>query len=177
MSGDGSGEVLKPFLLRSSTPGMPVQFQIHESRSQVLTIQLQMRKVKLTRVGDCLKLTSIRVLNYLEGMSREGNEVDRTPPRSMVDPNEYRSRSGSAWNGLASPKIHSPAPKSRASELLELANSPMSYTNLNGGVKDQHAEEDDGDADSNIQDGLRSEDGGTILPVVRCLALENTISL
>lgn len=104
------------------------------------------------------------VLNYLEGMSREGDEPDNTPPRSMVDPSEYRSKAGS--NRVRSPPIHSPAPRSKTSEaLLELANSPMSYTNRNG-IHAAPNDDDDGDADSNIQDGLRSEAGETILPVV-----------
>lgn len=103
------------------------------------------------------------VLNYLEGMSREGDEPDNTPPRSIVDPTEYRSRAGSAHNGNGA--LFSPAPRSQRSDgLLELANSPMSYTNRNGNGVHHSREEDD--VASDVQEGVRSEVGETILPVV-----------
>jgi hypothetical protein len=104
-------------------------------------------------------------------MSREGDEPDNSPPRSMVDPAEYRSKSGSVRNGARSPPIYSPAPRSKNSDaLLDLANSPMSYTNRNGAIAvEAHVHHDDEDADSNVQDGLRSEAGETILPVVGAL--------
>ncbi|KAF8069975.1 hypothetical protein FPV67DRAFT_1485683, partial [Lyophyllum atratum] len=131
MAAAGKGEVLTPFLLRSSTPA-----------------------------------PNEKVLQYLEGMSREGDEPDNTPPRSVVDPSEFRSRAGSPR--VRSPGVISgvlsPAPRSKTSEaLLDLANSPMSYTNRNGG-KAIHNDDND-DADSNIQEGRRSEAGDTILPV------------
>ncbi|GLB45071.1 hypothetical protein LshimejAT787_1901490 [Lyophyllum shimeji] len=102
-----------------------------------------------------------KVLQYLEGMSREGDEPDNTPPRSIVDPTEFRSQVGSPR--VRSPNIHSPAPRSKTSEaLLDLANSPMSYTNRNGG--NAIPNDDNEDADSNVQEGRTSE-AGDILPV------------
>ncbi|RDB16930.1 hypothetical protein Hypma_002398 [Hypsizygus marmoreus] len=100
-----------------------------------------------------------KVLDYLEGMSREG--VDNTPPRSIVDTNEYRSKAGSPR--VRSPQLLSPAARSKQSDaLLDLGNSPMSYTNRNGANAEHH---NDGDADSNAQEGRTSEAGETILPV------------
>jgi hypothetical protein len=97
-------------------------------------------------------------------MSREGDEPDNTPPRSMVDPNEYPSRPGSLLNGNGA--LYSPAPRSQKSDALLELNSHLSYTNRNGnGV--QPPRQDDGDAASDIQEGVRSEAGDTILPVVR----------
>ncbi|KAF9462337.1 hypothetical protein BDZ94DRAFT_1261635 [Collybia nuda] len=84
----------------------------------------------------------------------------------MVDPNEYRSRAGSVRTGARSPGVYSPAPRSKNSDaLLELANSPMSYTNRNGAPLQANGHDDEEDADSNVQDGLRSELGETILPM------------
>jgi hypothetical protein len=106
------------------------------------------------------------VLNYLEGMSKEGDEPDNTPPRSLVDPSEYPRRAGSERNGNGA--LYSPAPRSQRSDALQdLANSPVTYTNRNGnGV--QLPREDDDDVASDIQEGVRSEVGDTILPVVHC---------
>ncbi|KAG6856287.1 hypothetical protein H0H87_005770 [Tephrocybe sp. NHM501043] len=92
-------------------------------------------------------------------MSREGDEPDNTPPRSLVDPDEFRSKTGSPRT--RSPRIQSPIARSKTGEtLLDLANSPMSYRD--GGEAIPH---DDDDADSNVQEGRTSEAGDTILPV------------
>lgn len=108
-------------------------------------------------------LTSLPVLNYLEGMSREGDEVDNTPPRSMYDPTEYRSKAGTARTGPMSPRLYSPVPKSRnGGTLLDVA---------------REQDERDDDVDSNIQEGRRSEAGETALPVVGRLALSPSATL
>ena len=93
-------------------------------------------------------------------MSREGDEPDDSPPRSLVDPNEYRSTVSNRDGDL----LYSPAPRSQKSDaLLELANSTMSYTNRNANDP-QLPREVDEDVASDIQE--RSEAGDTILPVV-----------
>ena len=79
-------------------------------------------------------------------MSREGEEPDTSPPRSLVDADEYRSRISARTR---SPIVHPPTP---------LPKSPLIYTN---GL------EENGDADSNVQDGVRSDMGETVLPIVR----------
>jgi hypothetical protein len=81
-------------------------------------------------------------------MSKEGDEPDFSPPRSMIDPNELLSRSESVRNGNG--VLYSPTPRSQRSARLELADH-----------------DEDGDAASDIQQGLRSEAGDTFLPVVR----------
>ncbi|KAJ7725840.1 hypothetical protein DFH07DRAFT_853541 [Mycena maculata] len=104
-----------------------------------------------------------KVLNYLEGMSREGNEADVTPPRSIADAEDYQSRHSASRNGL-----FSPAARSRNSEALrDLANSPVSYDGrLDGGARPGEEEDDDGDdTDSLEQHGMRSELGGQALPI------------
>ena len=83
-------------------------------------------------------------------MSRHGEEPDTSPPRSLVDADEYRSRISARTR---SPNAHSPA---------SLPKSPLIYTNGLDKPDEEH-----GDADSNVQDGVRSEMGETILPIVR----------
>ncbi|KAF8893376.1 hypothetical protein BD779DRAFT_1435825 [Infundibulicybe gibba] len=84
-----------------------------------------------------------KVMKYLHGMHTAGDEVERAPPRSMLDPNEYRSRAGSSRNG--SQGIYTPASRVlRGDMLLCMAEGE--------------------DADSNIQEGLRSEVGDTSFP-------------
>ncbi|KAJ7497278.1 hypothetical protein FB451DRAFT_1210752 [Mycena latifolia] len=105
-----------------------------------------------------------KVLNYLEGMSREGNEADDTPPRSIADAEEYQSKHSVSRNGL-----YSPAARSRNSEALrDLANSPVSYDgrlNEGGPRLTREAEDDGDDGDSVEQNGQRSEFGGHALPI------------
>ncbi|KAG6876929.1 hypothetical protein C0992_011333 [Termitomyces sp. T32_za158] len=92
-------------------------------------------------------------------MSREGDEPDNTPPRSLVDPEEFRSKVGSPR--VHSPSIHSPAARSKRSEtLLDALKSPKSYTKQNGSQVVPH----DDDADSNVQEGRTSEAGDTMIP-------------
>ena len=93
-------------------------------------------------------------------MSRQGEEPDTSPPRSLVDADEYRSRISARTR---SPAAHSPAP---------LPKSPLIYTN---GLH-KHDEEN-GDADSNVQDGVRSEMGETVLPIVRVFTANFTVQI
>lgn len=100
-----------------------------------------------------------KVLNYLESMSREGDEPSITPPRSLVD--GYHSRSGSVRNGNGA--LYSPPPGSQKSApRLELPSSPMSYANrhINGAPSPR---EEDGDVASDVQEGRRSEVGDNLL--------------
>ncbi|KAJ6593882.1 hypothetical protein B0H19DRAFT_919335 [Mycena capillaripes] len=98
-----------------------------------------------------------KVLNYLEGMSREGNEADDTPPRSIADDEEYKHRNG----------LYSPTARSRNSEALrDLAASPVSYDGrLNNGARRFQIIDHGDDADSVEQNGQRSEFGGQALPI------------
>jgi hypothetical protein len=88
----------------------------------------------------------------------QGEEPDNTPPRSLVDPDEYE-RPASIRNGARSPQIYSPLPRSKASDTLlnpAMAGmfSPRKDSNANG------IEEINGDdVNSNVQDGVRSEFG------------------
>jgi len=103
-------------------------------------------------------LTLLPVLSFLEGMAREGDEPDNSPPRSMADPDEYRSKAESIRNGTRSPQIYSPAPRSKASETL--LNPGGMFSPRNGVKSNKLIEEVHGDdADSNVQDGVRSEIG------------------
>jgi hypothetical protein len=100
-------------------------------------------------------------------MSREGDEPDNSPPRSLVDVTEYRNRHGSVIDGDGA--LYTPAPASLKSDaLLELAKSPMSYTHRNGKSAPPLPEEE-GDAASDIQEGMRSEADDTVHPAVRHL--------
>ncbi|TFK74048.1 hypothetical protein BDN72DRAFT_122178 [Pluteus cervinus] len=113
MSLTGEQEILKPILLRSTTPG-----------------------------------PTDKVLRYLEGMSKEG--PDDAPPRSMVDPDEFKSRGGSALSGPMSPRMQASNSKSRNGQ------SALSRQ-IEGPIPEGGSDDDDGD--SNIQVGRRSEDG------------------
>ncbi|KAJ6499319.1 hypothetical protein C8R45DRAFT_981967 [Mycena sanguinolenta] len=99
-----------------------------------------------------------KVLSYLESMSREGNDVDNTPPRSIADAEDYQNRLGR--NG-----IYSPPARSRNGEALrDLVGSPVSYDGrLNQGALQIHQDEDADDTDSIEQNGQRSEFGA--LPI------------
>ncbi|KAG6861467.1 hypothetical protein C0995_016246 [Termitomyces sp. Mi166 len=104
--------------------------------------------------------SSTPVLRYLEGMSREGDEPDNTPPRSLVDPDEFRSKVSSP-RARSPPQVQSPATRSRKSEtLLDPSKSPLSYAKNNGGRAVPH----DDDVDSNVQEGRTSEAGDTMIP-------------
>jgi hypothetical protein len=99
-----------------------------------------------------------------------GEEPDDAPPRSVADANELRSRAESARS--RSPRVYSPAPKSKASATLIDPNGfatsypPRTGSKVNVGCDDVAGD----DADSNVQEGMRSEVGETI-PFVR---LEST---
>lgn len=84
-----------------------------------------------------------KVMKYLESMSREGEEPDTTPPRSLIDSAEYRS----TRSALRSPPY-----------------SPRSLNNGNG-TRVLYCEDFNGeDADSNVQEGRTSEIGDGDLP-------------
>ncbi|KAJ7262193.1 hypothetical protein B0H12DRAFT_319434 [Mycena haematopus] len=98
-----------------------------------------------------------KVLSYLEAMSREGNEADDTPPRSIADAEDYQNQLGRSG-------LYSPHARSRNSEALrELANSPISYDGQ--GATPNHQDQDGDDTDSIEQNGQRSEFGAHILPI------------
>lgn len=96
-------------------------------------------------------------------MAQAGHDPYNTPPRSLVDPGEYR-KSGSIHNGNGrhTPQIYSPAPRSKASDTLINPGgglfSPQTVVKAN-----EHVELDNEDADSNVQEGMRSELGEPIV--------------
>lgn len=90
-------------------------------------------------------------------MQRSGEEPDNTPPRSMADPDDFPrkpesirggSRAGSNIGARTPQPIYSPAPRSRVSN-NQLLEPPFQH--------DQPVDVDD--AQSNVQDGVRSELG------------------
>ncbi|KAF8210214.1 hypothetical protein K438DRAFT_1710849 [Mycena galopus ATCC 62051] len=103
-----------------------------------------------------------KVLSYLEAMSREGNEADDTPPRSIADAEDYQN----LGQNMGRSGLYSPPARSRNSEALrELAASPVSYDGRMNQAAYQTHENDDGDTDSVEQNGQRSEFGGQPLPI------------
>lgn len=102
-------------------------------------------------------------------MAKAGEEPDNTPPRSVADPNEFRSRAESTRGGARSPQVYSPAPKSKASDTLINPNGfgggyiQRTGSKVNAGHNDEVVGDD---MDSNIQVGERSE-VGEIIPIVR----------
>lgn len=88
------------------------------------------------------------------------DELENTPPRSLVGADEYVKQPESGWKGTRSPTapIYSPAPRSKASDTLlntGLAGmfSPRKDLKSNIVLEDTRG----GDVESNVQDGVRSE--------------------
>jgi hypothetical protein len=95
-----------------------------------------------------------------------GEEPDNTPPRSVADASEFRDRAESARS--RSPRVYSPAPKSKASATLIGPNGFGTNHPQRTGSKINVGHDDiaGDDVESNVQDGVRSEVGETI-PLVR----------
>lgn len=105
------------------------------------------------------------VLQFLHGMA-QGEEPDDTPPLSLVDPDEFE-RAKSIRNGARSPQIYSPAPRSKTSEtLLNTGMAGMLSPRKDFKIQDLVEEVNGDDANSNVQDGIRSELGE--MKAVRC---------
>ncbi|KAF8813971.1 hypothetical protein BYT27DRAFT_7334973 [Phlegmacium glaucopus] len=102
-----------------------------------------------------------KVFQYLQGMTKAGEEPDNAPPGSVVDADEFRSRAASTRSGARSPQIYSPAPKSKASGTLIGPNGfGTSYQRAGSKVNAGHNDDIPGDdVDSNAQEGVRSEVG------------------
>ena len=123
-----------------------------------------MRKVCATELMPHSQLTAVVVLHYLEGMSREGDEPDTTAPRSLADTEDYQRLLENQSSPHSPQRIYSPAPRSQANHTLpDLPSSPTRYTNGNNA---HHDDINGDDADSNVQEGVRSEGGDTALPLV-----------
>lgn len=75
-------------------------------------------------------------MKYLQGMTREGDEPDNRPPRSVLDSEEYRSNMSA---------VRSPP------------HSPRSVGNRSGHMSFRNGDIDEEDADSNFQEGRTSE--------------------
>ncbi|TFK19320.1 hypothetical protein FA15DRAFT_709093 [Coprinopsis marcescibilis] len=124
MSAHDSASVLKPILLRSSTPA-----------------------------------PNEKVMRYLESMTSE-NQPDDRPPRSIIDHDEYRSNMSHRDPNVASPqsraRTFSPG-KSNGTAKYSDYNKPL--PNASSQLRRHDDEIDGDDADSNLQDGLRSELG------------------
>jgi hypothetical protein len=84
-------------------------------------------------------------MKYLQGMTRQGEEPDNRPPRSVLDSAEYRSNMSA---------VRSPP------------SSPGSLGNGNGHMSLHNGGIDGEDADSNFQEGRTSEIGD-LEPAVR----------
>ena len=106
------------------------------------------------------------VYQFLQGMAKAGEEPDNAPPRSVADASELRSRAESARS--RSPRIYSPAPKSKASATLIGPNGFGTSHPQRAGSKVTAGRDDmaGDDVDSNVQEGVRSE-VGEITPLVR----------
>ncbi|KAF9568244.1 hypothetical protein CPC08DRAFT_679876 [Agrocybe pediades] len=101
-----------------------------------------------------------KVLNFLMGMARDGEEPDNTPPRSLADLEDYQKALSVTSSRHTPQQIYSPVPKSKASDtLLNPGAALMSPRNLMKSPPNVVHEVEDMDAQSNIQDGMRSELG------------------
>lgn len=114
----------------------------------LIPLQLPTRKVLFPPRHFTIAYTPSLVLNWVEGIHREG---DADPPQSVLDPEDDYKSQPPRQNG-----VYSPRPKSHNSEALrDLANSPVSYGG--GGQRDV-------DHDSNVQN--QSEPDNDPLPIV-----------
>ena len=121
-----------------------------------LVLQLQMKKVNKNTLSLTIHGAHRRiVLQYLETMSND--RPDDTPPRSIVDPNEYRYGDRSE---VRTPPLLSP--RSKKSDIL----LQPDYQKQNGSIIHGDDLINGEDADSNVQEGMRSELGEP-LPIVR----------
>lgn len=102
---------------------------------------------------------------FLEGMAKEGEEPDNTPPRSVADPDDYVKRTESIRNDTRSPQIYSPAPRSKVSDTILGAGGGTPLFGNREEVKSNGRHNDiyDDDADSNVQEGIRSEMGDAMM--------------
>ncbi|CAA7260570.1 unnamed protein product [Cyclocybe aegerita] len=78
-----------------------------------------------------------KVLSFLEGMSREGEQPTNSPPRSMVDPDEYRRQPESVRSRSAR-QVYSPSPRSKVSENTLNAGYMQRKANGRAGIEDDH---------------------------------------
>ena len=98
-------------------------------------------------------------------------EPYQTPPRSVLELDGYaKPPSAVNGNGRQTPQAYSPAQRSKASDTLINPGfglfSPHSLVKTNG-----HIELDNEDADSNVQEGMRSELGEPIVSSLNRFAL------
>jgi len=109
---------------------------------------------------------------FLEGMAKEGEEPDNTPPRSVADPDDYVKRAESVRNGTRSPQIYSPAPRSKVSDTIlgAAGGTPLFRNGEELKSNGRHDNIYDDDADSNVQEGVRSEmgDGMMVCNLLDC---------
>jgi hypothetical protein len=97
-------------------------------------------------------------------MSMSRDDVNNSPPQSLVDREEYKNPPANRNGGTATAKIYSPSPKgSQHNEALnnleDLANSRVSYPNHNTGDKDPE-KHDREDVESNAQEPSEAGDEG-----------------
>ena len=131
-----------------------------------------MRKVQLSpSTGPLNSLTYSLVRMFLEGMAKQGEEPDNTPPRSVADPDDYVKNAESVRNDTRSPRIYSPAPRSNASNaILGTAGRTPPFGTREVEGNGRHDDIYDNDADSNVQEGVRSEMGDAmpVCNILRC---------
>ncbi|PFH52095.1 hypothetical protein AMATHDRAFT_57984 [Amanita thiersii Skay4041] len=90
-----------------------------------------------------------KVLRYLETMSREGQQPDCSPPKSIIDADDYRNLVGSPKSGR----------RSQLTTSTRSRNGDDRRLNMSGAMMQHPEDEEADDADSNVQQGLRSEAG------------------
>ncbi|KIM45431.1 hypothetical protein M413DRAFT_66595 [Hebeloma cylindrosporum] len=152
--------VFSRILLRSSTPGVSISTPLNVVVADCHNRHKRERCI-CSNGAPHPQLTSSLVRMFLEGMAKEGEEPDNTPPRSVADPDDYVKNAES----VRSPQIYSPAPRSRASDTIlgGAGGTPLFGNREEVKSNGRHNDIYDDDADSNVQEGVRSEMGDAIL--------------
>lgn len=168
--------VFSRILLRSSTPGvspaMPLDVLVADCHNR----HKRERCSRSLPRGRHTQLTGSLVRMFLEGMEKEGEEPDNTPPRSLADPDDYVNKAESVRTGT---RIYSPAPRSKVSDTILGAGggTPLFGNREEVRSNGRHNDNHDDDVDSNVQEGVRSEMGDAMVISSDCPSIfVNTVS-